>query len=63
MAYSSKKPTIMIWARRAQTIMPQISGSNLKENHKIETCKEVGCVVSTQEIAALKELKMKHLTS
>jgi hypothetical protein len=50
------------WARRAQAPMPQISGHNLQENHIIETRKEEGCAVSTQETAARRELKMEHLT-
>jgi hypothetical protein len=37
------------WARRVQAPMPQISGPNLQENHMIETYKEEGCAVSTQE--------------
>jgi hypothetical protein len=40
------------WARRMQAPMPQISGPNLQENQIIETCKEEGCAVSTQESAA-----------
>jgi hypothetical protein len=39
------------WARRVQAPMPQVSGPNLQENHIIETCKEEGCAVSTQETA------------
>jgi hypothetical protein len=50
------------WARRVQAPMPQISGPNLLENHLIETYKEEGCAVSTQETAARKKLKMEHLT-
>jgi hypothetical protein len=42
-------------ARRVQAPMPQISGPNLQENHIIETCKEEGCAVSTQETAARRE--------
>jgi hypothetical protein len=33
----------VIWARRVQAPMPQISGPNLQENHIIERCKEEGC--------------------
>jgi hypothetical protein len=40
------------WARRVQTPMLQISGLDVQENHIIETCKEEGCAVSTQEAAA-----------
>jgi hypothetical protein len=43
------------WARRVQAPMPQMSGPHLQENHIIETCKEEGCAVSTQETAALKK--------
>jgi hypothetical protein len=39
-------------AQRVQAPMPQISGPNLQENHIIETCKEEGRDVSTQETAA-----------
>jgi hypothetical protein len=46
------------WARRVQAPMPQMSGPNLQENHILETCKEEGCAVSTQETAALKEGEM-----
>jgi hypothetical protein len=46
------------WARRAQAPMPQISGPNIQENHLIETCKEEGCAVSTQETVARRKLKM-----
>jgi hypothetical protein len=49
------------WARRVQAPMPQISGPNLQENHKIETCKEEGCAVSTLETAARREWEMGHL--
>jgi DUF917 family protein len=35
--------------------MPQISGPNLHEKQIIETCKEEGCAVSTQETAALRK--------
>jgi hypothetical protein len=35
--------------------MPQMSGPNLQENHIIETWKEEGCAVSTQETAAVRE--------
>jgi ABC-type uncharacterized transport system ATPase component len=42
--------------------MPQISGPNLQENHIIETCKEEGRAVSTQETAARREWEMEHLT-
>jgi hypothetical protein len=42
--------------------MPQISGPNLQENHIIETCKEEGCAVSTQETAARRKWEMEHLT-
>jgi hypothetical protein len=40
------------WARRVQAPMPRISGPNLQGNHIIETCKEEGCAVSTQETVA-----------
>jgi hypothetical protein len=43
------------WARRVQAPMPQISGRNSQENYIIETCKEEGCAVSTQETAARRE--------
>jgi hypothetical protein len=43
------------WARRVQALMPQISGSNLQENHIIDLCKEEGCAVSTQETAVLRK--------
>jgi hypothetical protein len=51
------------WAQRVQAPMPQISRPNLQENHIIETCKEEGCAVSTQETAAWRkwELASKHL--
>jgi hypothetical protein len=42
--------------------MPQISGPNLQENHIIETYKEEGCTVSTQETAARRKWEMEHLT-
>jgi hypothetical protein len=42
--------------------MPQISGPNLQENHIIETCKEEGCAVSTQETAARRKWEMELLT-
>jgi hypothetical protein len=42
--------------------MPQISGDNLQQNHIIETCKEEGCAVSTQETAARRKWEMGHLT-
>jgi hypothetical protein len=50
------------WSRRVQAPMPQISGPNSQENHIIETCKEEGCAVSTQEIAARRKLEMEHKT-
>jgi hypothetical protein len=50
------------WARIVQAPMPQISGPNLQENRIIETCKEEGCAVSTQETVARREWEMKHLT-
>jgi hypothetical protein len=50
------------WARRVQAPMPQISGSNLQENNVIETCKEEGCAVSTQETATRRKWEMGHLT-
>jgi hypothetical protein len=50
------------WARRVQAPMPQISGLNLQENQIIETCKEEGCAVSTQETAARREWEMEHVT-
>jgi hypothetical protein len=43
------------WARRVQASIPQISGPDSRGNHIIETCKEVGCAVSTQETAAQRE--------
>jgi hypothetical protein len=49
------------WARRVQAPIPKISGPNLQENHIIETCKEEGCAVSTQETAASK-WETEHLT-
>jgi hypothetical protein len=42
-------------ARRAQAPIPRIRGPNLQENHIIETCKEEGCAVFTQETATKKE--------
>jgi hypothetical protein len=42
--------------------MPQISGPNSQEKHIIETCKEEGCTVSTQETAARSKWEMEHLT-
>jgi hypothetical protein len=45
-----------------QASIPQISGPNLQESHKIETCKEEGCAVSTQKTAARREWEMGHLT-
>jgi hypothetical protein len=42
--------------------MPQISGPNLQENQIIQTSKEEGCAVSTQETAAQKKWEMGHLT-
>jgi hypothetical protein len=50
------------WARRVQAPIPQISGPNLQESHIIETCKEEGCAVSTQETAARREWEMEQLT-
>jgi hypothetical protein len=50
------------WARGVQAPMPQISGPNSQENRIIETCKEKGCAVSIQEIAARRKLEMEHLT-
>jgi hypothetical protein len=50
------------WARRVQAPMPQISGPNLQEKHIIETCKEEGCAVSTQETAARSKWEMEHFT-
>jgi hypothetical protein len=47
----------VLWARKVQAPMPQISGSNLQKNHIIETCKEEGCAVSTQETAARRKWK------
>jgi hypothetical protein len=47
----------VLWARRVQAPMPQISGFNLQENQRIETCKQEGCAVSTQETAVLKNEK------
>jgi hypothetical protein len=44
------------WARRVQAPMLQISGPNLQENHIIETCKEDGRAVSTQESAAREKM-------
>jgi hypothetical protein len=41
--------------------MPQISGPNLQENHIIETCKEEGCAVSTQETAAWREWENRYM--
>jgi hypothetical protein len=68
-AYSSvsdrRRPPALVevhWARRAQAPMSQISGPNSQENHIIETCKEVGCAVSTQETAARRKCEMEHLT-
>jgi hypothetical protein len=49
------------WARRVQALMPQVSGLNLQENHIIETCKEEGCAVSTQETAARRKWETEHL--
>jgi hypothetical protein len=37
------------WAWRVQAPLPQVSGQYLQENHIIETCKEEGFAVSTQE--------------
>jgi hypothetical protein len=42
--------------------MPEMSGPNLQEKDIIETCKEEGCAVSTQETAARKNGKIEHLT-
>jgi hypothetical protein len=42
--------------------MPQISRLNSQENHIIETCKEEGRAISTQETAARKKWEMEHLT-
>jgi hypothetical protein len=50
------------WARRVQAPMPQISGTNLQENHIIETCNEEGCAVSTQETAVRSKWETEHLT-
>jgi hypothetical protein len=50
------------WARRVQAPMPQISGPNSQENHIIETCKEEGCAVLTQKIAARRKWEIEHLT-
>jgi hypothetical protein len=50
------------WARRVQAPMPKISGPNIQENQIIETCKEEGCAVYTQETAALREWETEHLT-
>jgi hypothetical protein len=50
------------WARRVQAPMPQISGPNPQENQIIETCKEEGCAVSTQENATWREWEMERLT-
>jgi hypothetical protein len=50
------------WARRVQAPMPQISGPNVQENHIIETCKEEGCAVSTQETSARRKWEMEYLT-
>jgi hypothetical protein len=50
------------WARRVQAPMSQISGPNLQENHIIETFKEEGRAVSTQETAARRKWEMDHLT-
>jgi hypothetical protein len=43
------------WAKSVQAPMPQISGFNLQENQIIETSKEEGRAVSTQETAARRE--------
>jgi hypothetical protein len=50
------------WARRVQAPMPQISGPNLQGNQIIETYKEEGCAVSTQETAARRKREMGHWT-
>jgi hypothetical protein len=50
------------WARRVQAPMPKNSGPNSQENHIIETCKEGGCDVSTQETAARRKWEMEQLT-
>jgi hypothetical protein len=49
-------------ARRVHAPMLQISGPNSQKNHIIETCKEEGCTVSTQETAARRKWEMEHLT-
>jgi hypothetical protein len=49
------------WARRVQAPTPQISGPNLRENQIIESCKEEGCAVSTQETAARRKWKIDYL--
>jgi hypothetical protein len=49
-------------ARRVQAPMPQISEPNLQENQIIETCKEEGCAISTQETAARRKWEMEYLT-
>jgi hypothetical protein len=46
------------WARRVQAPMPQISGPNLQENQIIETYKDEGCAVSTQETFARRKWEM-----
>jgi hypothetical protein len=43
------------WARRVQAPMSQISGPNVQKNRFIETGKEEGCAVSTQERATRRE--------
>jgi hypothetical protein len=42
--------------------MPQISGPNSQENQIIETYKEEGCAISTQETVAQRKWEMEHLT-
>jgi hypothetical protein len=38
--------------------MPQVSEPNLQENHIIDTCKEEGSAVTTQETDAWKKWEM-----
>jgi hypothetical protein len=42
------------WALRVQAPRPQISGPNLQENHRIETCKEEGVFIVQRATAKLK---------
>jgi hypothetical protein len=59
--FASKRPRSLTahvevhWARRVQASIPQISGPDLRENHIIDTWKEEGRAISTQETAARRE--------